>query len=343
MKMKTSRTEATMDQWRALYEIATLVGEMRPWETFADTELIVLGFSKTEQIYVSIMGMGGMVYGLSCYKGADGLDDFVKNMYAGQMGIPLDYSMLSMNCLTCYWGDRQDVSDEQRSIIRQLGYKYRGKNRWLYFESFQDGYLPYRFNAQEVQDMTRYLSGLKDAVDYCRANEPKVDYDAMEAFEYAYSQKSGSWAGRAVRLPLDRVNLPIMPIKDELLARDLRRQKKTRAVLETDMFFLNAAIRDQEFERPANLRLCILADHQNGYLLDQRSVNPLEDYVPVLTEMLADYVIKKGRPDKLLVRNPLIASLVDDICDICGIELVMGEEMPFMDEAIEYIREMKIR
>ena len=34
------RTEATLEQWRRLYQAATMLGEYKPWEKFWDMDLI---------------------------------------------------------------------------------------------------------------------------------------------------------------------------------------------------------------------------------------------------------------------------------------------------------------
>ena len=72
--------------------------------------------------------------------------------------------MYLQNNLTCYWGNREELSVKQRNIIKELGYTYRGKNNWLYFMSFKKGYMPYNLDAEEVAKMTSYLSSLHFAL-----------------------------------------------------------------------------------------------------------------------------------------------------------------------------------
>lgn len=50
-----------------------------------------------------------------------------------QLNLATDYVMFSQNNLTCYWGNREESTNKQRKNIKEMGYKYRGKNQWLYF------------------------------------------------------------------------------------------------------------------------------------------------------------------------------------------------------------------
>ena len=53
------------------------------------------------------------------------------------MNLSTEYAMFNQKNLTCYWGNRDELSDKQRKMIKELGYTYRGKNQWLYFLSFE--------------------------------------------------------------------------------------------------------------------------------------------------------------------------------------------------------------
>ena len=67
------RMEAQTESWKMLYETATEIGKQKPWNYFWGMELIHL---KDEDAYVSILGRGGEVYGISVYEGELGLNDF---------------------------------------------------------------------------------------------------------------------------------------------------------------------------------------------------------------------------------------------------------------------------
>ncbi len=85
--------------------------------------------------------------------------------------------MFNQRNLTCYWGNRDELTDKQRKIIKNLGYSYRGKNQWLYFLSYEPGYYPYNMDEAEVLRMSGYLQDLELALHYYDETDIKVDFE----------------------------------------------------------------------------------------------------------------------------------------------------------------------
>lgn len=48
------------------------------------------------------------------------------------MNLTPEYAMFHQRNLTCYWGNRDELTEKQRKVIKELGYTYRGKNQWLH-------------------------------------------------------------------------------------------------------------------------------------------------------------------------------------------------------------------
>ena len=68
------------------------------------------------------------------------------------------------------------MSKKQWQIVKDLGYKYRGKNQWLYFMSFEPGYAPFNLDQDEVLRMTEYLQGLEKILEYYEENDVNIDF-----------------------------------------------------------------------------------------------------------------------------------------------------------------------
>ena len=84
------RKEASLAEWKALYEIATELKELRPWESFWDMDLIQLQGEEEEDVaFVSILGKGGDCYGITVYEGYEGLNDFMRLALADEMNLSL--------------------------------------------------------------------------------------------------------------------------------------------------------------------------------------------------------------------------------------------------------------
>ena len=51
--------------------------------------------------------------------------------------MPPEYAMFEQNSISMFLGDRNELTEGERKIIREVGHKFRGKNQWIYFESYK--------------------------------------------------------------------------------------------------------------------------------------------------------------------------------------------------------------
>ena len=121
-------------------------------------------------MFYSILGKGGDCYCISVYKGYDAFNSFVMLTMQERMNLSVEYAMFNQHNLICYRGKREELSAKQREIIKTLGYKYRGKNNWLYFMSYEPGYCPYNLNQNEVLRMRNYRR-IKQGVEHNKNSE----------------------------------------------------------------------------------------------------------------------------------------------------------------------------
>ena len=57
------RKEASLEQWKVLYEAATRIKELKPWEKFWDLDLIGIKYGEEEDtVFFSVLGRGGDCY-----------------------------------------------------------------------------------------------------------------------------------------------------------------------------------------------------------------------------------------------------------------------------------------
>lgn len=117
--------------------------------------------------------------------------------------------MFNQRNLTCYWGNREELTVNQRKIIKDLGYTYRGKNQWLYFLSYEPGYYPYNMDEDEVLRMSTYLQDLELAFHYYDKTDMHVDFENgnMFLFTFGRDKKLGTLARK--HCPLQPFNLVI--------------------------------------------------------------------------------------------------------------------------------------
>lgn len=332
--------QATLEEWSKLYQIATKVKEMKPWEYFWDMDLIgIQEGGEEDTIFVSILGRGGDCYGITVYEGYEGLNNFLMLTMRESMNISVEYAMFSQQNLTCYWGDREELSAKQREVIKELGYKYRGKNNWLYFMSYQEGFYPYNFNQVEVQKMTSHLSHLLEAFEYYQKNKVKVDFDKGNM--YLYVNKEKEWMGYESNLPFAAYQFSGLKLTDTKIIDELQKVKKINCVLEADIVYLGACVNDKKYERPGNPRLCLVLDAKSGMALNSDMVEPEGDANICLAEAIINFILRYGAPKEIRVSNIIIEAILGHICELPGIKLRRVKSLPILNDFMNGMRRFR--
>ena len=103
------RKEASLEQWKILYEAATKIKEQKPWEQLWDMDLIGIQYEEDDIVFFSILGHGGDCYGVAVYEGYEGLNSFLMLTMQEQMNLSTGYAMFNLTNLTCYWGNREEL------------------------------------------------------------------------------------------------------------------------------------------------------------------------------------------------------------------------------------------
>lgn len=326
------RKEASLEQWRALYETTTRMKELKPWEKFWDMDLIGIKYGEDEDIvFFSILGRGGECYGIAVYEGYEGLNSFLMLTMHRNMNLSVEYAMFNQRNMTCYWGNRDELTDKQRKIIKDLGYSYRGKNQWLYFLSFEPGYYPYNLDAEEVVRLSEYFQDLELALKYYDDANLKVDFENGNMFLFSFGKDKKTWNFGESPLPFTSFQFGNLLITDEELLADLSKAPKNNAVLEADISVMGARIDDKKYSRPANPALALLGDASSETIISFEMTEPDDDPIVMLAEAVIHFIFQHGAPKEIRVTNVIVEAGLEQICDACGIKLRRVKRLQGLD------------
>lgn len=327
------REEATLEQWKVLYETATRIKELKPWEEFWDMDLIGVSMEEEkEPVFYSILGRGGACYGIAVYEGFEGLNTFLMLTMQQSMNLSSEYAMLNQKNLTCYWGNREELTDKQRKIVKELGYKYRGKNQWLYFLSFEPGYYPYNMDKAEVLRMSEYMGNLELALKCHNEEKVPVHFEDGNMFHITLDANREILEYGEMPLPFTAFQFDNLFITDEELLSDLAKAPKCDAVLEADISMLGSSVADKKYDRPANPALALLGDAKSGVIIKFEMVGPEEDAVVTLAEILIGFIFHFGAPKEVRVTNVIVEAGLQQICEVCKIKLRRVKSLQGLDE-----------
>lgn len=328
------RTEATITQWRQLYEVATRIRELEPWNFLWDLDIIGIrvGDEPENTVFYSVLGRGGDCYGITVYEGFQAFNSFMMLTMREQMNLSVEYAMYNQMNLTCYWGNREELTAKQREIVKELGYKYRGKNNWLYFLSFEPGYIPFNLNQDEVIRMTEHMENLEVALTYYKRMDNPIDFENGNMFSFVFSADRKTWQYGEEPLPFDSYHFGNLMITDEELLEELAKAPNGKFVLEADVRPMGASVSDRTYDKPANSAMSILAEANTGVIISCDMNAPDEDAMVGLAETLVGVILKAGAPREIRVSNVIVEAVLEQICQTCKIKLRRVKKLKAIEE-----------
>lgn len=329
------RREASLEEWRRLYEIGTKIGEMKLWESFWDMDLIGIEEGDPEDTaFISILGKGGSCYGIAVYEGYEGLNDFWMLASQTELNLTTEYAMLSQDFLACYWGNREELSKKQWEIVRELGYRYRGRNQWMYFMSYREGYIPYQMDREEVLRMTHYLELLEKATRVYLAEKPPVSFENGEMLRCVVDKENFGVCVEAAPLPFTMFQLTDLTIEDEEVEEILKNAPASPICLEIDLVYMGGRIDDPKYDRPASTRMYVVGEAASGMILQADGISPEENGLVTIAEALVGFIETFGAPKEVRVRSVLCKAVLEDLCRLAGVKLRLMKNLPACEEAI---------
>ncbi len=328
------RKEATLEQWKELYEVAIKIKELKPWEHLWDVDIITLGLSDMAPCYCSVMGAGGECYGIGSYIGVEAISNFHKML--NKEDIPPEQMIRYQddNVIMCYFGNREELTSKELKLIKDLGLKFRGKNNWIYFHSFKKGYVPYILDQEEVLQETEILKHLYMSLRAYIVEGLTVDFEKGNTLMRMYSPKDELWVNfeAPLQVPLAQYIMPAL--EDEVLVSKLSKMKQSRAIWELDIAYLGSTINDKEYDRPINSRICILSEKKSGMIINQTMLTSMDDDIQVIFNTIIFPMMDLGRPSKILVRDEYIFYILKDLCERTKIKLEISGKLDVIDSFI---------
>ena len=260
------RKEASIEQWKTLYEAGTRIKELKPWEKFWDMDLIGIRYGAEEEtIFFSILGRGGDCYGIAVYEGYEGLNSFLMLTMQESMNLAPEYAMFN-----------------QRS---------------------------------------GYLQDLELALRYYEETDIQVDFESGNMFLLSFGKDKKTWNFGEEPLPFTTFQFGNLLITDEDLLSDLGKAPKRNVVLEADISVLGASVTDKKYDRPANPALSLLGDANTGTIIKFEMLEPEDDAIVMLAEILIGFIFQFGAPKEIRVSNIIVEAGLEQICNVCGIKL----------------------
>ena len=316
--------------WEQLYDLGTEYVNLAPWEFLRDQQMFEICLADGSKGWCSILGMAGELRGLIYYYGSEGMDSCLRMLNAWIYNRSGFSEAGQQSCLALFLGDSEEVGKEQKAIIRQLGRKYRGRGKWLYFESHRPHYLPACPNDEEAQVLAEMLKQLLRAIPAFQAKRISGKSGRQDKKKsgdggmiYAYDPETDTLTERPLpeEYPLNEAGV----VKDEkLFLLKSGARKKNRMTLEAGCYYTEDLVKDDD-GKGYKPRLALLADHDSGMVIASHVLAAKDSSGQILTDLLTDWVIENGQPAKIYVPDGLYQKRLENLCFRLKMKVHVGD------------------
>lgn len=339
--MDSPDTMPTLAEWRQLYEVATQVKELAPWEWMMEDDLFGVQDPDTSQVgFVSIMGALGEHYAVAVYLGPAGLYGF---WHLQELGNNLDAdAFFEIPQLQASFEDRNQLRAKDREIIKKLGLKFRGRQAWPQFNSFRPGYAPWIPDAAEVRFLTRVLQQTLHMTQRFE-KDPSI-LNVPDDYTYLVRVLHQAEAGPVWKDQLMHVPPPepatISLTMDVPLLEKLQQVPQSKTALEVDFFVMPTLIQEKG-NRPYFPYILLVLDARQGIILGQEMLHPqpsLQAMWATIPLHLVQLLARIGvRPKEIKVRSALLYQLLQSLTDELQFKLKQVDQLPTIDQVKELL------
>ena len=332
-------TAPTMSDWQALYQAALEFKEIEAWTWMYDSDVFGVQDPVSGEIgYCCIMGALGEMFALALYLGSEGLESYMR--IASEP--PLDPSeafeeLMLQKCLMASFANREELTKEDRQVIKRLGLKFRGRNAWPLFRSYRPAYHPWYLTADEARFLTLALQQAREVCPRFREDpalfEPPQDelwfVRVPEETEEGLSWRD-AWLEPGL---LEEEELPTVPLDELRLARLKKAAQFMEAVWEMDFFLSPSAVQEKKGERPYYPYLTMTVDHRSGFIFGTDLASPATYLAEFPWRFITLAERLKKLPTELWVKREEAYDLLEPITSHLGVELYLVDELESLEDA----------
>jgi hypothetical protein len=329
----------TISDWKALYQAALEFKEIEAWTWMYDSDVFGVQDPVTGEIgYCCIMGALGEMFALAVYLGSEGLESYMR--IASEP--PLDPAeafeeLLLQKCLMVSFGSRDELTKEDRQVIKRLGLKFRGRTAWPLFRSHRPAYHPWYLTADEARFLTLALQQAREVCLRFKEDPTLFDPPREELWFVRVSEETEegiSWKDAWLEpAPLEEEELPPVPIDELRLARLKKAAHFMPAIWEMDFFLSPSAVQEKRGERPYYPYMTMTVDHGSGFIFGTDLASPGTHLERFPERFLALVERLKRLPVELWVKKEEAYDLLEPITSRLGIELYLVDELEALEDA----------
>lgn len=339
-----SNQSPSTEEWAALYRAAADFKQIAAWEWMYDSDLFGVRDPASGEIgYCCVMGNLGEHFALGVYLGTEGLNGYLM-IAAGELAGNAFSILHHQKCLMASYEDRDLIEKQDLAVIKALGLKYRGRNAWPQFRSYEPDLVPWFLTAEQARFLTVALQQSCDVALRYRDDPdllapPEQSEDEQEDDIYLVrvpepTEAGLSWSDQWMApAPLQQEAQPLPPIDELRIQRIKQAITKRYGTWEGDFFLSPTPIQEHKGQRPYYPYTVLWVDQRSGMVLAPHLTTPDRYQAEFQSHLLG--LIEQARvlPQELAVAQQEAFDLLEPITSRLKIKLHRANRLVALESA----------
>ena len=326
-------TEKLKQKWLRLYAVAQQIGVMQPWEDFSEADKFTyIWKDKSKTVLFSFIVESAQKYGIACYTCEE---DYARaRVRLTEKNSKHEPVFMLQNALICLWDDREDLSKESYALIKELGFKPRGKGAWLHFEKYEIGYSPVPLDEKEIDLLTTAFENLYMMLRAVYEQGLDPEFDKGKNLVRWYEPKNKLYYTHPLEIDIskDIISHPVVTVHENDWMCEVRAMKNADYSVELDWSYVDV-IYDDENGRGTFPHMLLAVEHKNGLILVNEMLSPSHNQPGIVFNVLDHFVERYGKPSEILICDEDLRGILTDVCKKVGIKLTVKKRLSAVNNA----------
>ncbi|RCW77269.1 plasmid pRiA4b ORF-3 family protein [Saliterribacillus persicus] len=334
-----------IEEWQELFDLADKLYKVKPWKNIADEQIIAIWNPELDDyVYCSVMGNAGIMEGIACYPGKDGLMSLIQTIFNHDNEEELDVDLImNQRTITLSFDNKDMLEENDISLIEEVGRNYRGKKGWPSFLMQEPGYLPWQLTHEEVSILKQTIPHIIDISK--KVNEGSLNFDTATSKWFARNLDSkGNWRDDTVdpKDQFDQANMipnPPLLISEIELMRVKKQFEKINHPLELDFVLFPEPVQEGPNDRGFFPELMLAVDKKSTQVIHHEMFPPSKDPKKYQEDFVSMLVKNEFIPKEIWMRNEKFIAYLKPVLNFFSIKLIEVHHLEKMEELLTEMEE----
>ncbi len=331
--------EKLKSKWLKLYFLANQIAVFEPWNDLKEKDrLAYIWKDKSKTVLFSFLGGSTQKCGIACYIGEE---NYMKaREILTSKNEKHEPVFMLQNAFVCLWDNREDLRKSDYELIKELGFKFRGRGAWLHFDRYEIGYVPVPLEEKDIDLLTTAFENLHMMLRaiYEQGLDPEFDKGKTLLRWYEPKDKLYYTHPFEITFPADITKAPVVTIHENEWMRNVRSMPNARYSVELDWSYLDVIFVDKD-GRETFPQLLLAVDHESGCIIVNQMLSPSCNKTNIIFNMLDHFTEQFGKPTEIMICDDSLKGILKDVCEKVGIKLTLRKKLLKINSARKEIIE----